>query len=491
MRFWLRLRIVIVLLILSSLTSITLRAGERTAEFNLQRSIDRLFTKKVTARASTSVKIISAETGDVLYERNARTLLTPASTMKLISSATALAKLGRGYSFRTVIATDDTTTELNAIRGNLYLQGFGDPYLTRADLKNLSGYLYRKGVREIHGDVIGDESFFNHASACNGINGKDLSSIRLPHLSSLTVDLNLMNVTLRPARKKGARVQVDLPVSGSFFKVLNQCVSVNERARYRPTVKATWNEGGCTIQVSGRMTIGSGPRTYALPVASPASYAAAVFFEELQREGISVSGGISVGTTPGTSRELVRNRDPIQSVLTAMNKESDNFAAEMVSRTLGAELIDPPGSIEKGVEAMKRFLDEAGVPQNARRIYDGSGISHENAVSANAFTALLRYMYTHKELFDTFHNTLPAAGVDGTLRGRMIGTDAAGNLYAKTGTLTGVTSLAGYVTDADNELLVFSITSADAYSGKKRYKSLQDKIGVILAGFSRNRYSNN
>ena len=470
-------------------TPIALRAAERNVSYSLQRVIDKLFTRKITARASTAVKVVSAETGEVLYERNASALLTPASTMKLISSATALATLGRDYSFRTVISTDDTTHDPNIIHGNLYLQGYGDPYLTSTDLKNLAAYLSKQGLREVQGDVEGDESFFDHASACVDQNGNDHSSIRLPHLSALTVDLNLLTVILAPSKRKGAKAKVEFPAGGSFFRVVNQSVSVNEKVRYRPYVKAVWTEGGCSIVISGKMAIGSRARRYTLPVKSPAWYAAALLREYLQSEGISILGRTRVGTAPSRVRQLAENRDPILDVCRWMNKDSDNFAAEMVLRSLGAKSGGPPGTLEKGVEAIDKFLDQAGIARTSHRIHDASGISHQNAVSADAFVTLLRYMCTRRDLFEAFYSTLPSAGVDGTLRGRMRGTEAAGNLRAKTGTLNGVTSLAGYVKSADDELLIFSITSQDIPSGKKRYKSLQDKIGVILANFSRDRFS--
>lgn len=472
------------------LTPIAVCAVERSAAFTLQQLIDKLFTKKIATRASTGVRIISARTGEVLAERNARALLTPASTVKLISSATLLGTLGLEYAFRTTVSTDDTSHDHQIIRGNLYLQGFGDPYLTSADLKNLAAYLRKQGVNEVRGNVVGDEAFFDHASACAGPDGVEYSTTRFPHLSALTVDLNLMTVTLSPARKKGAKVLVGFPACGSFFKVINQTASVGGGTRYRPSVRAKWTDTSCTIVVSGRMALGSRGRTYTLPVRSPAWYAVSLFTEYLQLEGINISGVTRVGTAPGKLQKLAENRDPIAAVCTSMNKESDNFAAEMVFRTLGAEIGNPPGTVEKGVEAVNSFLDKIGIPQASHRVADGSGMSHQNAVSAEAFVTLLRYMYTRHDLFDTFYNTLPAAGVDGTLRGRMVGTEAEGNLRAKTGTLVGVTSLAGYVTSADNELLIFSITSQD-FPRRKSYKSIQDKIGVYLAKWSRERYSGN
>lgn len=491
MRSRLLIRILICASLLSFSTPLLLHAAERNAVYALQQLIDRLFTKRISARASNAVKVASAATGEVLYERNASTLLTPASTMKLFTSATALATLGRGYGFRTLVSTDDTADGMAIIDGNLFLEGFGDPYLTSPDLKNLAAYLSKRGLREVKGDVVGDESFFDHASACINENGKDYSSIRLPHLSSLTVDMNLLTVTLSPARRKGAKVIVGFPGGGSFFKVVNRTASVNARVRYRPSVKAVWTDSECTIIIDGRMAIGSRSRVYNIPVRCPAWYAAALFRKYLQEEGVSVDGNARVGDAPRGNRQLAENNDPIVAVLTAMNKESDNFAAEMVMRTLGAENDHPPGTASKGIKAINDFLDDIGVSRASHRIYDGSGRSHQNAVSADAFVELLRYMYSRRDLFYAFYSTLPSAGVDGTLQSRMSGTDAAGNLRAKTGTLNGVTSLAGYVKSADEELLVFSITSQDFSSGRRRYKSLQDRIGVTLAKFSRDQYSGN
>lgn len=457
----------------------------------LQQVIDRLFTKRISSRASTAVKVASAATGEVLYERNASALLTPASTMKLFTSATALATLGRGYNFRTVVSTDDTSRGVAVIHGNLYLEGFGDPYLTSNDLRSIAAYLSKKGLREVEGDVKGDESFFDHASACSTENGRDHSSIRLPHLSSLTVDLNVLTVTLTPAKKRGARALVGFSAGSSFFKVVNRTSCVSSRVRYRPSVKAIWTDNSCTIVIDGRMAVGSRSRIYNIPVRSPAYYAAALFRDYLQDEGIHIEGKARVGTAAGKRRQLTENKDPIVPVLTAMNKESDNFAAEMVLRVLGAENGGSPGTAAKGVKVINDFLDDIGIPRSSHRIYDGSGMSHQNAVSANAFVGLLSYMYSRRDLFDAFSRTLPSAGVDGTLQYRMNGTEAAGNLRAKTGTLNSVTSLAGYVKSADEELLVFSITSQDFSSGRKRYMSLQDRIGVALASFSRGQYLGN
>jgi len=470
---------------------LVLHAAERNSVYILQQLIDRLFTKRISTRASTAVKVASAATGEVLYERNASALLTPASTMKLITSATALVTLGRGYNFRTIVSTDDTSGGVEVIHGNLFLQGFGDPYLTSTDLKNLAAYLNKIGLREVAGDIEGDESFFDHASACINENGRDYSSIRVPHLSSLTVDMNFLTVTLSPGRKKGAKVIVGLPTGNPIFKVVNRTSSVRERVQYRPSVKAVWTDSSCTVVIDGRMAIGSRPRVYHIPVRCPAWYAAALFRYYLQEEGINVHGKARVGDAPRKIRQVAENNDPIVAVLTAMNKESDNFAAEMVLRALGAENVHPPGTAAKGVKAINDFLDDIGIPPASYRIYDGSGMSHENAVSANAFVELLRYMYTRRDLFYPFYSTLPSAGVDGTLQYRMSGTEAAGNLRAKTGTLNRVTSLAGYVKSADEELLVFSITSQDFSSGRRRYRYLQDRIGVILASFSRDQYSGN
>jgi len=483
----LRSRSAILFSILLLSTGVHLRGGTRGTPNDLHRLIDKLFTKRIATRATTSVKIISAETGDVLYERNAQTPLTPASTMKLITSAAALVKLGLEYNFRTIVSTDGHLHGASSLLGNIYLRGFGDPYLGVEDLRELALSIRGRGVREIVGNVIGDESFFDHPSACSDLSGEERVSSRRPHLSALAINLNLLRVILAPAKKKGARVIVDSPAGIESFKVVNECITVNEKVRYRPAVRVEWSDEGCTLRILGKMALGSPARAYAFPVPSPAWYAAAIFREQLKAVGIEVRGQTILGSVPANAKELARKQSPISGVLTVMNKESDNFAAEMVLRTLAAEIKGIPGTVDKGVQVVREFLSSAGLPAEEFRIYDGSGMSHQNAVTADGLTALLRYMYTRDDLFEAYRMTLPSAGVDGTLRGRMIGTEAEGNLQAKTGSLNGVTSLSGYVTNGDGELIIFSITSADVAASKKLYRSLQDKIGKTLAGFSRYR----
>jgi PBP4 family serine-type D-alanyl-D-alanine carboxypeptidase len=168
-----------------------------------------------------------------------------------------------------------------------------------------------------------------------------------------------------------------------------------------------------------------------------------------------------------------------------LNKISDNLSAENTLKTIGAEKISTPGSARKGIWVVNAFLNRVGIDTTKYFMVDGSGVSHYNLLHADMFVELLKYMYKDKAVFPLFYASLPIAGQDGSLRGRMRGTKAERHLHATTGSIRGVSSLSGYVTTADGEMLVFSMLMQNFIGSNRPYRDAQDKIGAFLAGFSR------
>lgn len=461
------------------------RSTGRSSPAGLEPSLDRLF--RTSSRISgTAVKIIAAEDGSTLYSRNSGIQMTPASTMKLITSATALAKLGPHYKFRTSICIEDSLVRLGVIRGNLYLRGGGDPYLTADDIARMVKYLRTTGIESISGDIIADESFLDDLYDRKDWS-EEYTSIKLPLMSGLSIEENSIAVLVSAPSKIGQRIQVSTTPYFSSLRIENSAVSAHTRDRVRPSMRIEWDDGYPILYVTGKMRAGSGWRTYTVPVRRPAWYAGAILKAALEGEGIRVDGTVRCGKTPKHAKELLANETPITDIITIMNKRSDNFAAEMMLKVLGAEIRGTPGSAAAGLHVIRQFLAEIGIPQSEYEIHDGSGISHSDQITSDLLVAVLRTMYQRKEIFDHFYNSLATAGVDGTLHRRMIGTDAEKNLHGKTGTLSGVTSLAGYVTSADGEILAFSMISNDIGRARRRAKSIQDRIGIILANYSRNK----
>jgi len=217
----------------------------------------------------------------------------------------------------------------------------------------------------------------------------------------------------------------------------------------------------------------------------PASSAANLLLENLASLNVRVDGIVVSGVTPSASREIAYVSHSLFEVLARMNKESDNHSAITVFKVIGAKYDSPPGSISKGESAVVDFLTSIGNPRNIFEILEGSGLSRFNVVNSDLYVRLLKYMYDDVKTFDTFYSSLAIAGKDGTLRNRMIGTEAENNIHGKTGTLNSVSSLAGYAVTRDHELLIFYIDMNGFGSSANSIRYKQDQICEVLCQFSR------
>ncbi len=219
---------------------------------------------------------------------------------------------------------------------------------------------------------------------------------------------------------------------------------------------------------------------------NPAIEAATTLSADLQAAGITVTGSVISGKTPSGTKELARMSHSIFDVISNMNKVSDNLSAITIFKLLGAKIKSPPGSLDGGQDVISSFLTEIGVNRYSYEILEGSGLTRYNKVNADLYITLLKYMYDDRFLFDYYFNSLSVAGVDGTLKKRMIGTQGEGNIHAKTGSLNGVSSLCGYAVDKDNEILIFFIVMNGFGGGNLGMHNVQDAFAVALADFSRN-----
>ena len=218
----------------------------------------------------------------------------------------------------------------------------------------------------------------------------------------------------------------------------------------------------------------------------PAASAANYLSDNLIALNVRVGGIVVAGVTPNAAKEIAYVYHSMYNVLSQMNKESDNHSASTLFKDIGAEYASAPGSIEKGEDAIVEFLTSIGNPRNIFEIVEGSGLSRYNVVNSDLYVRLLKYMYDDEKSFDYFYGSLSIAGKDGTLRNRMIGTEAERNVHGKTGTLNSVSTVTGYAVSRDNELLIFYI-AMNGFGGSanaERYK--QDEICEYLCSFSRN-----
>ena len=380
----------------------------------LNADIDKLLQNPIFTTASIGIKVVSVESGDVLYTKNAQKLHHPASTTKLFTAATALAKLGPNYRFITSLYAV-TRTDAQII-DNIYLKGKGDPILQTEDLIELCDSLVQTGVKTIKGDIVVDETFFDTVREGPGWMWDDKPF----KMSALSIR------NLEPDKHAENRAMA----CGHFLK------------------------------------------------------------DQLTQAGISVKGNVVSGKVPTDGESVVEHLSPpLSHIVKSMNKPSDNWIAEMLFKTIGAEVKGEPGTWRKGREAIGEFLNEITDGQNTFRFVDGSGLSRYNLLNTELLTKLLVYMYNNFELMPEFTASLPIAGVDGTLRNRMQGLYAEKVLRAKTGTLSGVSALAGYTRTADGKVLTFGILISHYVGSSATARGIQDSLGDILTKFRLESYT--
>ncbi|RKU07118.1 D-alanyl-D-alanine carboxypeptidase/D-alanyl-D-alanine-endopeptidase [Candidatus Poribacteria bacterium] len=455
----------------------------------LQAKIEATLNDPLLASSNVGMKVASLGTGEVLYEKDAEKLYHPASTMKLITAATALIKLSPNYRFRTTLYAD--RLEGGRVMGNIYLKGGGDPVFNSNDLGKMVDRLVEMDTKDLRGDIVVDETYFDAVRRGKGWMWDDGPiGGYYPHLSALTINRNGVLVRISPGSEVDDPVHVHLDPPTQYMKIVNDANTVGVSERTRLTIKREDRSIEANVLIiDGAMTIGQAEMNRRADVLDPALYCGTLLREMLAEQGVTLYGTVRYGEVPEEAVEIIQHiSPPLSRILWEMNKPSDNLIAELLLKTIGAELRGAPGTAEKGLGAIGNLLGIIGMDRRYYTFADGSGVSRYNLVTASLLTDLLVYMYRNFAVMPEYLASLPVGGVDGTLTRRMRGMSAEGILRAKTGTLRGLTALAGYTVTADGETVAFSIIVSNYLGPVSPRRVLQDKIGDILTQFSRQDY---
>ena len=479
----------------------------RLKPFNdCRQNIEAALNDPLLASSNVGMKVVSLETGEVLYEKDAEKLYHPASTMKLITAATALVKLSPNYRFHTTLYAD--RVEDRQVLENIYLKGGGDPVFNSSDLEKMVERLVETEVKDLQGDIVVDETYFDPIRRGKGWMWDDGPiGGYYPHLSALTINRNGVLARISPGTKIGDPVHVHLDPPTQFMKIVNDTTTVGHSEKTRLTIKRKEESTGENVLIiDGAMTIGQAKMNRRVDVLDPALYCGTLLREMLAKRGVTLQGTVRYGEVPEEAAEIITHvSPPLSRIVWEMNKPSDNLIAELLLKTIGAELRGAPGTAEKGLGAISNLLGIIGMDRRYYTFADGSGVSRYNLVTASLLTGwfictailrynlvtaslltdLLVYMYRNFAVMPEYLASLPVGGVDGTLTRRMRGMSAEGVLRAKTGTLRGLTALAGYTVTADGETVAFSIIVSNYLGSVSPRRTLQDKIGDILTQFSR------
>ena len=446
--------------------------------------VDSILSDSIFAATKCGIEIVSLDNGEVLYERDAKTLLRPASNMKLLTTAAALETLGKNYLFRTALYSDSLTSD-SVVHGNIYLKGSGDPDFTSAQLAGLVSALKGRNVSRINGNIVGDATYFDDQRWGAGWMWDDEPEGFAAYNSPLTINRNCVEVRVEPGRAIGDTLLVSIEPITRYVSLQNNGTTTADTIVSTLVVTRKYKERLNVVTVAGGFPRRATPEIDHITVWSPEMYFLTLAKEELARQGIAFEGRLVLDTIPHRAFLVSEHLQPIDSVLVFLNKMSDNLSAENVLRVLGVVRYGQPGSSEHGISVVKGFLYSLGIDTTKFSMVDGSGVSYYDLLTPDLLVHLLTGMHARKKSFDLFYETLPNAGVDGLLVTRMRGTSAQNNLHAKTGTLRGASTLTGYVRTADGELLAFSMMMQNYLGSGEPYRKAQDAIGVLMATLRR------
>ncbi len=489
------------------------------------------------APALVGVKVVSLDTGRVLFEENAGKLLVPASNMKLYTVAAALDRLGADFRFSTSVYAQEPPDKKGKLRGDLVVYGRGDPtFATRFNggdyfkaFDELAARVVAAGVRQVEGGIVGDESYFTGAPRSPGWEWDDLQWYYGADISALTVNDNALDLSVKPGARAGDAAAVttgptspvirvvvprdkeEVADAPHFLTFINRVTTAPRGAKRDISVHRPLGQN--FVEVSGQIALDDPGYTGSVSAARPALLFTSMLRAALEKQGVTIKGRTSIVAAPMRPKqpepasvtgqpvmeaavqpsknpypvEIAKRESPPFSEIAAHTlKPSQNLYTELILRTLGKQF--PPAdpkltTAEAGLSVVRAFLNEAGVNTAHLSFVDGSGLARQNLITAESTVQLLTYMNRHRHA-QAWRDAQPIAGVDGTLRGRMRNTVAAGNLRAKTGTLNNVSGLSGYVTSAAGERLAFSIIVNHYPDDNSPRQNYMDIIAVLLASLA-------
>ncbi|MHC5613022.1 MAG: D-alanyl-D-alanine carboxypeptidase/D-alanyl-D-alanine endopeptidase [Nostoc sp.] len=439
-------------------------------------AIDGVINRPLFSRGRWGILVQPLSTGQTLYSRDAQKYFTPASNLKLLTTAAALQQLGANFRIRTSIYQNG--------KGVLRIVGRGDPSLSDTQLQTLAQQLKQKGITKIQ-QLIADDSYIQGNIVNPTWQWEDVQSDYGAPISSFILNQNIFSLKLVPqAVGKSLQVLWIDADEAKQWRIINQSVTV---AQNQPIyVNVTRELSGTALRIQGQLTTNSEPSLIDLPVVDPNYYFLRRFRTALAREKITL--GQTLVESGGVNQQEIAfvESPPLSELLMETLQNSNNLYAEALLRALAVKKTRGKNqtSADVGLEVVKASLTKLGVDPANYVLVDGSGLSRRDLVTPEAFVQTLRGIARTPTGY-VYRASLPVAGKSGTLKGRFQNTSAEGIVQAKTGTLTGVVSLSGYMNAPKYEPLVFSIIVNQSEQPTTVVRQAIDEIVVFLTQLQR------
>lgn len=435
---------------------------------SLSTKINKVLENKFFDTCLVAIQVEDLTTDKTIFKKNEKMLLRPASNEKILTTSAGLLYLTPDYEFKTDLYYDGYVST-DTLYGNLFVVGGCDPDFVTSDFYTFVNAIKSLNVSVIAGNIYGDVSFKDSLYWGKGWMWDDDPSSDAPYLSALNLNDNCVEV-----KYEGLENKISIVPKTNYVSVKRI------ESEDKLTIDRDWLNRKNEIIVKGKNDFGK--YLTKVNVLDPARYFLTVFKEVLDSNAINCTGKIDFKIKSYFSTYLSSVKRKFSDVIINLNKTSDNLSAEMTLYALANKYSGSPANADSGIQFINMMIDSLGLSHKDYRIVDGSGVSHYNVVSAQLLVSLLKFMYKkHPDLYGVLYNSFPVAGVDGTLENRMINTKAQNNVHAKTGSLTGVSSLSGYIRNKKNHLLAFSIIMQNYVGYSKKVRNYQDEICKILA----------
>jgi D-alanyl-D-alanine carboxypeptidase/D-alanyl-D-alanine-endopeptidase (penicillin-binding protein 4) len=445
--------------------------------------------------ANWGVVIQSLQTGEMIYQRNEQKSFMPASNMKLFTTSAALTSLTPDFRYTTTLIADGSIKG-GLLDGDLILKGSGDPTISgrynggkvTETFEQWADSAKAKGIREIKGNLVGDDNCFDEDFYGDGWDANYETDWYAAQFGGIMFNDNCVDMTVVAGDSIGAPAKVSWIPDTKYVSVLNETVTAAPESSYY--ISFYRERGSNIIHVRGRFPVNKPTWNESIAIDNPTLYAMTVLKEVFEAKGIKVDGtakDIDAFKTPPTYTATTQIASftsiPLSDIVKTINKPSQNLYAEQLFRTMGM-VFYKQGGMTTGRYVAHPIFSRWGMDTTRLQVVDGSGLSRLNLVSPSNIVGLLTGMYQGK-YFQPFYESLPIAGVDGSLKNRMKGTKAENNVHGKTGFIGYVRSLSGYVTSLDGEMFAFSMIANHYTVPTSMAEKIQNEVCVRLANFSR------
>lgn len=447
----------------------------RAEEPSLDSKLNKIIKSSGISREALGLIVVDLNDQKTLLAVNEQRPMIPASTTKLATAAAVLDKFGPSHKFVTTLwSAAEQSGE--TLQGDLILKGGGDPGFVSETMWFLVNDFYRNGIRKISGDLVVDDTYFDSIRTDPSRDPGRVDRAYDAPIGAMSFNWNSVNVFLRP-RKVGEKVEVHIDPDLDGWAVRNSAKTKNGGGNGLEVSRV----GDGLISVSGALGVDSPEVPVYKNISDPPLWAGQNLVYFLRQRGITVQGKVRLGKTPEKARQLAKAEGkPVSHHVADMLKFSNNYVAEMLTKSLAAQFVSTPARLEDGMGVVRSFLTSSGFDKERFVVINPSGLSRKNRVAPRDMAELLIQMSRKFTVFPEFLSGLPLAGVDGTLKSRMKNSSATGWVRAKTGLLTGAVGLAGYAGRKDGSMRAFVFLFNGNGEQGETARNLFDRLATSL-----------